>query len=168
MNKVSWLGAGLVVLGLAMLVDRLNLVRFGWETALWLLLAVYGAVKAVDAFGKKKAGRVFWGALFFLFGSYSLLRDLGVVELHSSWMLPHVILIVGLSFLMMYASSPREWHLLVPTLAFLGLGVVMILTDYGYLYRYEVVDALRVYWPVGLIMFGLALVVRRIVPHSRS
>ena len=114
------------------------------------------------------AALVFWGTLLFLLGSYCLLRDLDVVELRSYWWLPAVLLILGFSFLMMYLSTPKEWHLLVPSLLLLGVGAAMVLTEFGYFYRYDVVYAIRMYWPLGLILFGVSLILRRTFQRSRS
>jgi hypothetical protein len=167
MNRFSWLGGGLLIIGSAMLLDRLDVVRFGWQPVFWTLVALFGIVKAVDGFGKKRSGRVFWGTFLFLFGVYELLRDLDVIELRSYWMFPAILLIIGLSLLMMYINSPREWHLLIPSLLLLGTGAAIILTEFGYFYRYDVIEAVRMYWPVGLILFGFALVARRFSPHSK-
>ena len=158
MKRYSWFGIGLVIIGAAMLLDRLDVIRFGWQPIFWTLIAAFGIAKAVDGFGRKKSGRVFWGTVLFLFGAYNLLRDLDVVELRSYWMLPAMLVIMGLSFLMMYISSLKEWHLLIPAILLLGIGAVMIMTEYGYFYRYDVFEAVRMYWPVGLILFGGAMV----------
>ena len=166
MKKFSWLGVGLVLAGTAMLLDRLDVVRFGWHVVVWLFVALFGIVKCIDGFGVKKSSRVFWGTFLFLLGVYNVLRDLEVVELRSYWLFPAILVIMGLSLLMMYVSSPREWHLLIPSILLLGTGAAMILTEFGYLYRYDVIEWVRMYWPVGLILFGLGLVLRRIPPHS--
>jgi hypothetical protein len=151
-----------------MLLDRLDVIRFGWQPVFWTLTAAFGIAKAVDGFGRKKSGRVFWGAILFLFGTYNLLHDLDVVELRSYWVLPAMLVIVGLSFLMMYISAPKEWHLLIPAILILGIGVVMIMTECGYFHRYDVFEAVRMYWPVGLILFGGAMVARRALPQATS
>ncbi len=167
-GRFSWLGVGLVLVGGTMLLDRIGVVQVGWQPVLWALLSVYGIVKAIDGFSKKKSGRVFWGTFLFLFGVYNVLRHLDIVELRSYWLFPAIVLIVGFSLLMMYLSSPKDWHLLIPAVALLGTGVVIVLTEFGYFYRYDVMEAFRMYWPIGLILFGLALVLRRVSSHSRA
>ena len=168
MGRFSWLGIGLVLVGGAMLLDRIGVVQVGWQPVLWALLAVYGIVRAVDGFTKKKSGRVFWGTFLFLFGVYNALRDLDVVELRSYWLMPAMVLILGFSMLMMYMSSPKDWHLLIPAIALLGIGTFIILTEFGYFYRHDVIETFRLYWPIGFILFGLAIVVRRLSQHSRA
>lgn len=167
MKRVSWFGVGLILVGVAMFLDRFDVLSFGWMPVLWGLVAVIGLIKAIDGFGKNKSGRVFWGTFWFLFGTYNLLRDIDVVELRSYWWLPALLLMLGFSLLTMYASTPREWHLLVPALFLLGIGAAMVLTEFGYLYRHDVVEAIRMYWPVGLILFGGALVARSVLPRPK-
>src|SRR5438093_13580268 len=105
MGRFSWLGVGLVLTGAAMLLDRLDVVRFGWEPVLLALVGVFGFLKAIDGFEKKKSRRVFWGTCLFLFGGFKLLSVLDVVELPSHSMFPAMLVIIGLSFLTMYISS---------------------------------------------------------------
>lgn len=168
MKKVSWFGIALILVGVAMLLDRFDVLSFEWMPVLWALVAVLGLIKAIDGFRRNKSGRVFWGTFWFLFGTYNLLRDIDLVELRSYWWLPAFMLMLGFSLLMMYASTPKEWHLLVPALLLLVIGAAMVLTEFGYFYRHDVVEAIRMYWPVGLILFGLSLILRRTLPQSRG
>ena len=162
MRRFSWPGIGLVLVGTTMLLDRFTVIRFEWMTVLWAVVAVFGLVKAVDGFAKRRSSKVFWGTFFFLLGVYATLRHLDIVELRSYWWPPAVLLIIGFSILMMYVSSPRDWHLLVPAILCLGVGSAVVLAELGFIYRYDVSEAVRMYWPVGLILFGLALVLRRV------
>lgn len=167
MGRYSWFGIALILVGSTLLLDRFGIVRLGWEPVLWSLLAVFGAVRTTDGFGKKKSGRVFWGTFFFLSGVYGVLRYLDVVELRSYWPVPAFLAIIGLSLAMIVVNSPRNWPVLVPALLFLGSGSAIILSDYGYLYRHDVIYAFRTYWPTGIILFGLALVLKGFSLHTR-
>lgn len=168
MQRFSWLGMGLVLVGGAMLLDRLNVVQVGWQSVVWALVAAYGTMKSIDGFNKKKSGRVFWGTFLFLFGAYNVLRGLDVIELRSYWLVPALLLIVGFSLLMMYLCTPRDWHLLVPAIALLGVGSSIVLTELGYFYRYDVIETIRMYWPISFVVFGLALVLRRFSAQSET
>jgi hypothetical protein len=164
-NKFSWFGISLILVGAAMLLDRLDVLTFGWKPVLWALVTIFGIVKATSGFAREKRGNVFWGTFFFLFGAYSLLHNLDLIDVRSYMVFPMVLLIVGFSILMTYFSSPKEWHLLIPALFLVGTGGVMVLAELGYFYRYDVVETVRLYWPVGLILFGVALVLRRRSTH---
>lgn len=161
MKRGAWFGIGLIVLGISMLLDRLDIVRFGWQTVLWTLLAIFGLVNAIDGFGKKKPGRVFWGTFLFLFGVYILLRIIDLVELRFYWWPPTMVLILGFSLLMMFVCVPKEWHVLVPALLLLGIGAAVVLSEFGYFHHYDLVEVIRRYWPLSLILFGLSLILQR-------
>ena len=166
MNKLSWFGISLILVGSAMLLDRLDVLTFGWKPVLWALVMFFGIAKATSGFSREKRANIFWGTFFFLFGTYMLLHNLDLIDVRSYMVFHVVLLIVGSGILMMYFSSPKEWHLLVPALLLVVIGGVMVLTELGYFYRYDVVETIRLYWPVGLILFGIALVLRRGSTHS--
>lgn len=166
MRRFSWLGIGMIAIGTAMLLDRTHVLRFEWITVVWCVIGLFGLLRAIDGFGKKAKGRVFWGTFLFLFGMYATLRNLDIVELRTYWWPSAMLLVVGFALFVVVASSPKDWHLLIPALLLTGMGTVIILADLGYIYRYDVVEAVRLYWPVGLILFGLALVLKHSLSRS--
>jgi hypothetical protein len=163
-HRFSWFGAALILLGITMLLNRLNVVPWSWHIAAWAMLALFGVDRALRGFQHTQGWRVFWGTMVFLVGLYNILRGLDIVELRSYFFFPVLMLMLGLSFLAMYLCRPAEWHLLIPTLSFLGLGVILMMTEIGYLYRWDVMPFIKSYWPVVLILFGVALLVNRRSP----
>ena len=144
-----------------MILHRLGVISFEWPAVLWAALALVGGFKVVHSFsmvrqGATKTGRsgVFWGTLLFLAGLYNVLRELDVLDFPPYLLLPACVLCIGIGFLMTYISAPRDWHLIIPALFFMGLGAVMLLTELGYLYRSDVLTAIKNYWPFALILFG--------------
>jgi len=157
----SWFGAGLIVVGLVMLLGRLDVLYIDWTTVAWSLIAVFGAARVVDGFQQKLRARLFWGTFLALLGTFNVLRDLGVLSFRNNIFPPVVMMILGASVFALFVLNRKEWHLLMPAFSFLGLGVLWILVSFGYVYRYDVVDAIRFYWPIVLILFGLSLLLRR-------
>jgi hypothetical protein len=157
----SWFGVGLVVIGLVLLLDRLDVLYFEWTTAVWGLLAVFGATRMVDGFRRKLRARLFWGTFLFLLGTYSVLYHLNVFPFHFHVHPPVILLILGLCILALFVLNPKEWHVLIPSLSFIGLGTLWILVRLGFVYRYDVIDAIRYYWPMALILFGVSLLLRK-------
>ncbi|MBM2845023.1 MAG: hypothetical protein HW407_335 [Bacteroidetes bacterium] len=160
-STFSWFGTGLIIVGLVTLLDRLDVLYLDWTTAVWGLIAVFGAARMIDGFQQKLRARLFWGVFLLLLGTFNVLLDLDVVSFRYHMFPPVVLLILGASILALFVLNPKEWHLLIPAISFLGLGVLWILVSFGYVYRYEVVDAVRFYWPIALILFGLSLLLRR-------
>ena len=160
LKRVPLLGVSLILIGAAMLLHRLHVVSIHWQTLVWAIIALFGLYRALDGFAVNMRGRIFWGSLIFFVGLYNVLRWLDVVYLDRSYLFPLFVAAVGGSFLITYLSSPREWHILVPSVFFLGLGGLMIGTEMGYLYRWDVIPLVNTYWPVALIVFGVSLLSR--------
>lgn len=165
--RVIALGILLVFLGIALLFDRLNLFAVHWSAAGWVLGAFIGIVFMVDGFLRKRRGRIFWGSFLAFECSYWALARWDVVHHHGFFVLPSLLIALGLSFAMLYAQQPRELGLLIPATIFAGTGVVLLLWWWEVLEWYEVRYALQTYWPVLLVLWGVALILRR-VPKSVS
>jgi hypothetical protein len=76
------------------------------------------------------------------------------------------VLTLGFGFLGMFLCSPKDWHVLVPGIFFLATGAAIAAAELGYVYRYDVVVAIKTYWPVAIIGFGVALITRRFLNES--
>lgn len=159
--RFPWFGIGLIVVGAAMLLHRLGVVDFGWHAALWGIVALFGAFKLVMAFTTRRSGAAFWGTVLLMLGGYQMLEELGMVYISSYLLFPWTVVLVGVGFLMMFAVQPRNWHVLVPSVVFMGAGALMVLAELGYFDRWDVVDAFRQYWPIALILFGITLLLNR-------
>ncbi|MDH3252518.1 MAG: DUF5668 domain-containing protein [Ignavibacteria bacterium] len=163
--KHLWIGTALVLIGVVMLLARLDVLRWEWWVAIWVLVAALGAVKIVQGISGRRPGKVFWGTVLLLIGGAQVLSHAGLMNdlphYLTPFSLPLLLTIVGIAFLAMFLVNPKEWQILVPALGFLGIGTVMILADLGTFSREEVVHAVRNYWPLGLIVFGTALLLRR-------
>ncbi|MFN0158991.1 MAG: LiaF transmembrane domain-containing protein [Bacteroidota bacterium] len=160
-SRFSWFGAGLVTVGITLLLNRMDILSLHWWTGLWCILAALGVKLVVDGFEKHSRGRIFGGTMLFLNGLYQILGDIDVVEFRSYYFFPVLILILGFSFLMTYISSLKAWHLLVPAILLSGFGSLLLLTEFGFLYRWEVLSLVKDYWPIGLILFGFSLLLTR-------
>jgi hypothetical protein len=69
--------------------------------------------------------------------------------------------IFGFSFLVLFIFNVRDWHLLIPSLLFVGLGAALMLTELKMLYAEQVWHVVKSYWPVALILMGAAMVLRK-------
>jgi hypothetical protein len=162
--RISWFGIVLIVLGLIMLLDRFHLVMISFGTVFWPLVMLLGIVTVVRGFSDNRTGKIFWGTVMFLFALFFFLRSSEYFEVRAHVFPPALFLIFGIAFLMTFVNNVREWYMLIPAIAFGGIGVFLILVEYGYIYRWdawEVWNATRLYWPILVILFGLALMLRR-------
>lgn len=160
-SRFSWFGIALIIAGIALLLDRLDLIGFSWTTALWILLGAFAAKKAIEGFAANKRGRLFFGTFVFLFSLVRVFEAFDLFHLDHYLMFPAIVIMLGSSFLMLFLHTPREWNVLIPATFLLGLGFAIVLVESGYLYRRDVLDAVGDYWPVVFILFGISLLFRR-------
>lgn len=151
----------LILAGVVMLLDRFSFLYITWMGVIWILIALVGASKLWRAVGRPAGGGQFWGTVLFVGGSAMALYEFDILVIPPRLGLPFIILLLGIGTLVKFAFTPREWHLLVPALALLGVGGAMILTVYDYLPYQSLTCTLGTYWPVALVVFGAALLLNR-------
>jgi len=88
------------------------------------------------------------------------------------WLDPGIVvsglfLLFGAGCLLMFLVSPRNWYVLVPAACFLLVGGAILSTELGYWATWEVAPVVNRWWPAGLVLFGVALLLNRAGP-SRS
>jgi hypothetical protein len=154
-------GILLLVVGVALLLEKLDVIAFGWSRLLWAAAALLGAVIVIRAFVQDGRARVFWGTVLFLYGLFFLMRSLDLVESHMAVFMPASFVILGFAFLMLFVSDLKDWHLLIPSVILLGFGGAFMLTEVGYIRRWEMWDTFRTWWPLILVLVGLSLILRR-------
>ena len=156
-----FLGVLFILLGAAILLQRIHVFPFDGRAILWGLVAAGGLSIAIRAFMTRQHGAVFWGSLLFFIGVAFFVHRL-MLSGSAPWDFPATLsLALGLSFLMLFIYDPRRIGLLVPVLFFGGYGVLY------YLWWWDVVDWSDVryyfstYWPALVILWGLTLLFRR-------
>jgi hypothetical protein len=148
-----------------MLLDRLLVMPFGWETTAWGVVSLFGAYRVYMGFSAGRGNSVFWGTVLFLVAFGFVLRELDLIEFRRYLMLPTLAVVVGFGFLMTFFSRPREWPLIIPALFFTGVGSLFLLDDAGYLDGWDVIWEVKRFWPVALILLGISLLLKR---HSKT
>ena len=159
--QFSALGIILVLLGVLLLLHKMHFLRIEFSQVLWLLAALWGIVEVTRGFTRSRKGKIFWGTVLFLFGVFFFLRTLDTFYFHEYMIPSAAFLIFGIAYLMMYLNNLREWYLLIPAILLIGVGGAFTLAEIGYLSRWEVWDAVRMYWPVSLILIGFGIIARR-------
>jgi len=160
-RHIPWLGVALIGIGIVLLLDRLDILDVRFSTLIWPIVVLFGLVRVGQGFSRNIQSRVFTGTVIFLYGLFFLLRSTDYVELHGHMFFPATFLIFGIAFLMMFLNNLKEWVFLLPAILLCGVGTAFILGEMGYLYRYDVWEAVRLYWPLGLVIIGLAIILRR-------
>lgn len=148
----------LITVGLLLLADQLGML----DLTLWHFVTgcmiLYGMSVVIRSFSTGDRKKIFWGTLLFLLGLYLLLDSLGLIPTQYPALIPAVFLMLGFSFLMSYLHNARDWLLLIPTLFFIGIGGLIIADERELLTAHTIVQYVRQYWPLLLILFGLGLI----------
>lgn len=160
-NKISWFGIALIIIGVAMLLDHLDIYNIAFSSIFWPLMMIIGIVTVAGGFSQNRRGKIYWGTVLFLYSLFFLLRSIDTIEIYGYIFLPASFLIFGIGFFMMFLNNLKDWPFLIPAFILTGIGSLFILTEYGYLSQWELWDIVRTYWPVILILFGLAMLLKR-------
>jgi hypothetical protein len=159
-----WFPALLIVIGAGMLLQRLHVIWVGWPAVLWMMVTVGGAVMLYNGLVLKSRGGVFWGLVWFAFGGACLLRSYEVLWLEPGIVVSGLFLVSGAGLLLVFLVSPRDWYLLVPAACFLIVGGAVLSTELGVWATWEVAPVVNRWWPAGLVLFGLALLLNALWP----
>jgi hypothetical protein len=154
------IGIALILLGILLLLSRLGIIFLSWQKIAWVFAMVAGGYLAVEGIISNRRRRVFWGSLLFFVSLYHVLRWWFDVHDHLLW-LPSMAIALGLSYLIVFLNEPQRVTLLLPAFLFIGGGVLGILWWMEYIQWFELEDALRTYWPLALVAWGVTLLVRR-------
>lgn len=159
--RILVIGSLFVILGVALLLDRLDVMAFRWDKLFWVAATVTGAFLTGDGLVRRKRGRTFWGSLLLFFSVFQTLTRFGVIDRYGFYTLPALFIAFGLAFACLYALEPREVTLLIPALLLCGAGTVSLLWWWEVVDLYEVRMVVRTYWPLVLVAIGLSIMVRR-------
>jgi succinate-acetate transporter protein len=159
--RFSWFAVALIVTGTAMLLHRLHVIHINWHAIFWGVVALGGLYKLVAGFAAKERGRVFWGTVFLTAGGFALLNIYDVIDPEPGLAVSGFLIALGIAFLLMFVTTPRDWYVLVPALFFLLVGGAVLSVEMGYYDRWDVATVIGSYWPAGLILFGVALLLNR-------
>lgn len=160
-SKISIAGILLIGLGAMLLLDRLNVIFFGWDRIFWAFAGIAGAILAVDGFTHKRRGRIFWGTLLFFFSVTFSIYVWDLLWWPEYYWPGSFSLSLGLAFFALMVYEPRNIGLLIPGILFSGFGVVMLMVEFYYLDWWDVRRIISDYWPVAIIAWGIALLLRR-------
>jgi hypothetical protein len=162
-----WFPVLLILIGAGMLLHRLHFMWFGWPAVLWMFVTVGGGVKLYNGLVLKSRGGVFWGLFWFVLGGACLLRSCDVLWLDPGIMVSGLFLVSGAGLLLAFLVSPRDWYLLVPAACFLIVGGAILSTELGVWATWEVAPVVNRWWPAGLVLFGMALLLNPLWPARR-
>ncbi|MDZ7261295.1 MAG: DUF5668 domain-containing protein [candidate division KSB1 bacterium] len=158
-NKKSIIpGVLLIVVGLLLLLSRLDLLQFNWGHLYPLLLMALGLLCFLTIRRRKDAGAVFPGTIFFLLGLFFFLRNYDLIYyLYPDEIWPIFLIIFGLAFIALYLFKPQDWGVLIPGSLLLFFGIVFFLRELDLIY-WRTQEYIERFWPLILIVIGTGIV----------
>ncbi len=166
--RFPWFGVALILFGTALLLTRFHLLDVRFSQVFWPLIMLFGIATVSRGYTRDRRGKIYWGTVLFLYGLYFFLRSMENIEFRAYMFFPATFLVFGVAFVMVYLHNVRDWFLLIPASILCGIGVLFIMTEYGYVYGLDVWEAIHRYWPVALILIGVAMIMRRRGQGDRS
>jgi hypothetical protein len=155
-RQPAFWGILLVIIGVVLLVHKLDVLPLNWSIVISAGLAIVGLVMIIRKF-KERGNSVFWWTLLFCYGTISFLRTTDLLAIPPWYGLPLALISIGIAIGVTVALRPRDWHLAVPAVLFLSVGAAILLTEMDMLEEEVVRSAISSYWPFALILFGAAL-----------
>ncbi len=159
-KRHPWFGIVLILFGIAMLLQKFDVIDVKFSQILWVFLSVLGFSIAMKGFLRTQKGNIFWGSFLFLFSILFILRSFGLHHIEPDIFPSAIFFIIGFSFLMVYLNKLKEYHFLLLALCFLIFGGVFVLVELGYIYRWEVWNSIRTFWPFILVIIGIWILLK--------
>lgn len=159
-RRVSWLGLFLIAFGALLLLRRFDVIDLRLREILWPLLILLGIVVTARGFADGRKGKIIFGSLLFLYSIFFFIRALDRVYVPIDMFVPASFLILGIVAFMVFINNPRDWYYLIPAFFLLGLGILLVMSEYGYLYYWEAYEVIGDWWPVVLVVFGAGMLLR--------
>jgi hypothetical protein len=145
-------GLILILIGLGMLLNRLNVRMPDWELIYPFIFVLLGLASAYRIRGRGHADGVFGTVFFLSLGAFFILRNFDFIPYFHSW--PIFPIAVGLGMIAQIIFVPSRWGVIIPGAALVVFGVALLFEELDYWYFYDVVK----FWPVILIAFGVGIV----------
>ncbi len=144
-------GLVLILIGLAMLANRLHVRLPGWDSIYPFVFILLGLASAYRIRGRGHREGVFGTVFFLSLGAFFVLRNFDLIPYFHSW--PIFPIAVGLGILAQIIFVPSHWGVVIPGVVLVLFGVAMLFEELDYWYFYDVAK----FWPVILIAFGIGI-----------
>ncbi|MBI1804097.1 MAG: hypothetical protein HYR77_06475 [Ignavibacteria bacterium] len=156
-----WVGILLIIAGTVLLLNRLDMIDVRFSQILWPFLALLGLFQVGQGFSHNRSGQIFGGTVLFLYSLFFFLRTTDYVDFHGYMFFPATFIVIGIAFFMVFLNNLREWLFLIPACILIGVGAVFFFSEMGFIDTWDAWRAVHTYWPVALIVSGLAIILRR-------
>ena len=157
-NRQKTLGVFLVVAGFLLLI-------LPYQDIDWYVIRSYGFLLLGGAglwrtIVLKSPRGVYLSSFLFLLGGYFLLAEWGLYDIQRGLNISVITLFLGISFYPLFFFKARNWEYLIVGNLVIIMGLLFLLRYLGLIPSRILVRVVDDYWPVFLIIIGLALLIQ--------
>lgn len=160
-RSFPWIGVVFIVVGVILFLNQIDFIDVRLSQIIWGLFVIFGFFYTIRGYKNNLKSKIFWGTVIFLFSLYFLLYSLDLLDYHYRVFLPSFFIIFGLAFLTTYLNDIKDVWTLIISLILLSSGIFLMLEDFGYFNWFDVRSVIKTYWPIILILLGLALLFKK-------
>lgn len=165
MNKQIWPAIVLIVVGVLLILYQLDLLDFSTADLISYGFVLIGGVFIVKSINRTDRRGILGGVFFSLFGiTMILMREHSLPRNDEFGFAAFFIALAITNFAYLPFKKDKSTNL-IWGIIFGAAGGLLLWAHYGYFPSWYIYEQFAVYWPVILIVIGLAMVVKAYLKH---
>lgn len=157
-------GILLVIIGFAILLKPYYTLDFYFLRSYGLfLLGILGLLKGLNASPRRS---IYLPVFILSLGAYYILGGAGFYEIDRGLTLSVIMLLSGVSFYPLYFLVSRKWSYLLYGNLMMAVGLLFLAYYLDYIPTYIFRTVVEDYWPVVLIIIGVAYLINSLTGHK--
>lgn len=147
----------LIGLGVYFLLQQFEILSFHVRDLITYGFILIGILMLLNSFDNPEKKGLLGGVFFISCGALMSFMRYNYMYQSEEFGIGAFLISLALGNLVYFAIISRNINL-VWGIIYLAAGAVFMAMDFGFLYSWEVLDQVSVYWPVGLIAVGLIII----------
>ena len=157
-------GILLILIGFAMLLKpHFTLDFYLFRSYGLFLLGILGLLKGLNASPRRS---IYLPVFILALGAYYILGDAGFYYTDRGLTVSVIILLLGVSFYPLYFLVSRKWSYLLYGNLMMAVGLLFLAYYLDYIPPYIFRTVVEDYWPVALIIIGVAYLINSLTRHK--
>jgi hypothetical protein len=166
MFKQYWPAIVLITVGVILLLNSTDLIDFSAGDLLTYGFILIGILLLLSGLGREDKKGVLGGAFFLTYGIVLTLMRTGALYRDDDLGFGSFFLALAVGNLIYYAFKSERTSNLAWGIIFAFIGGSFLLSFYGYISHWYLVDQIERYWPLALVLAGILLIYKGFRRHS--
>jgi len=137
-----------------------------WSNLYPVLILLLAGILLFDAEKTRSGSSLFWGTGLFIISAFFILNNYDIIPhfyIEEYW--PIFPFAAGMGWLILFIAKPDNRGSIIPAIIFLFIGLSNGLDSFG-IVKFNFDEILSSYWPVGLVIIGVSLIVKSLLTKS--